>query len=66
MPDWVVDRWIELVDPAKFVLTYGSSERLGLMMMTGEEWPEHRGATGRPVDSTLSIRDEAGTGAAAR
>ena len=60
VPDWVVDRWIELVDPAKFVLTYGSSERLGLMMMTGEEWAAHRGATGRPVDSTLSIRDEAG------
>ena len=60
VPDWVVDRWIELVDPAKFVLTYGSSERLGLMMMTGEEWAEHRGATGRPVDSTLSIRDEDG------
>jgi bile acid-coenzyme A ligase len=59
-PDWVVDRWIELVDPERFVLTYGSSERLGLMMMTGAEWAEHRGATGRPVDSTLSIRDEAG------
>jgi bile acid-coenzyme A ligase len=35
VPDWVVDRWLELVDPAKFVLTYVSSERLGLMMMTG-------------------------------
>src|SRR5581483_955467 len=60
VPEWVVERWLELVDPSVFVLTYGSSERLGLVMMTGEEWPEHRGATGRPVDVELSIRDDQG------
>ena len=60
VPDWVVERWLELVDPAVFVFTYGSSERVGLVMMTGEEWPDHRGAVGRPVDCELSIRDESG------
>jgi bile acid-coenzyme A ligase len=61
VPEWVVDRWLELIDPAKFVFSYGSSERLGLVMMTGAEWAEHRGATGKPVDVEISIRDPQGT-----
>ena len=60
MPEWVVDRWFELVDPSVFILMYGSSERLGLAMMSGDEWAAHRGASGRAVDADLSIRDEAG------
>ena len=60
VPDWVVERWLELVDPSVFVFTYGSSEKIGLVMMTGEEWPDHQGAAGRPVDCELSIRDESG------
>ena len=60
VPDWVVERWLELVDPSVFVFTYGSSERLGLVMMTGTEWSEHPGATGKPVDVELSIRDAFG------
>jgi bile acid-coenzyme A ligase len=60
VPDWVVDRWLELVDPSVFVFSYGSSERLGLTMMTGEEWADHPGATGKPVDVELSIRDDRG------
>src|SRR5436190_1657587 len=48
VPDWVVERWLDLVDPAVFVLSYGSSERLGLVMMNGEEWAEHPGAVGKP------------------
>jgi bile acid-coenzyme A ligase len=60
IPDWLVDRWIDLVGPEVFNLTYGSSELLGLARMTGLEWADHRGATGRPVDATISIRDEQG------
>ena len=61
VPEWVVDRWLELVEPTAFVLVYGSSERVGTAMMTGAEWPEHRGSTGRPRDVELSIRDRDGT-----
>ncbi len=61
VPDWVVERWLELVDPSVFVFSYGSSERLGLVMMNGEEWAAHPGATGKPVDVELSIRDAEGT-----
>jgi bile acid-coenzyme A ligase len=60
VPEWVVDRWLELIDPAKFVFSYGSSERLGLVMMTGAEWADHRGATGKPVDVEISIRNPEG------
>ncbi len=66
VPDWVVERWLELVDPAVFVFTYGSSERLGLVMMTGEEWATHPGATGKPMDVELSIRDDHGNPLPAR
>lgn len=60
VPEWVVDRWLELVDPDVFMFTYGSSERLGLITMLGSEWAAHRGSTGRPVDVEVSIRDQAG------
>jgi bile acid-coenzyme A ligase len=60
IPDWVVDRWLELVPPEVFMFTYGSSENLGLCSMTGAEWADHRGSTGRPVNMDISIRDDAG------
>lgn len=60
IPDWVVDRWLELIDPEAFMFTYGSSERLGIVSMSGAEWAEHRGSTGRPADVTVSIRDADG------
>ncbi|HMG44719.1 MAG TPA: AMP-binding protein [Acidimicrobiales bacterium] len=60
IPEWVVDRWLELVPPHVFWFSYGSSEHIGLCMMTGEEWADHRGSTGRPVGMEVSIRDEAG------
>ena len=46
VPEWVVDRWLELVEPSVFMLMYGSSERLGLVMMSGAEWATHRGSSG--------------------
>ena len=60
VPEWVVDRWLELIDPKAFVFIYGSSERVGFAMMTGADWAEHRGSTGTAVDVDISIRDEAG------
>jgi bile acid-coenzyme A ligase len=60
VPDWVVDRWLELIPPSAFTFVYGSSERLGFTMMTGAEWADHRGATGTAQDVDLSIRDDDG------
>lgn len=59
-PEWVVDRWLELIPPERFMVAYGSSERLGQVQMTGVDWAEHRGSTGVALDVELSIRDEAG------
>lgn len=60
IPEWVVDRWLELVAPERFVFTYGMSERIGLVSMTGADWADHRGSTGRPVDNELRILDDTG------
>lgn len=60
VPEWVVDRWLELIPPQVFTFIYGASERVGFTMMSGEEWPSHRGSTGRPSDVEISIRDPAG------
>jgi bile acid-coenzyme A ligase len=59
-PEWVIDRWLELIEPSALLLNYGSSERIGLISMTGAEWADHRGATGRAVDCDLSIRGDDG------
>lgn len=55
IPEWVVDRWIELIPPERFMFAYGSSERLAMCAMTGADWLTHRGATGRPMDADLKI-----------
>ena len=60
VPDWVVDRWLELIEPQAFVFAYGSSERVGSVMMTGEQWATHRGSTGMARDVELSIRNDKG------
>jgi len=60
VPEWVVDRWLELIEPEAFLFTYGSSERLGFAVMTGAEWPDHRGSTGKVMGAELSVRDANG------
>jgi bile acid-coenzyme A ligase len=59
-PDWVIDTWLTLVPAKALEFVYGSTERLGTVLMNGTEWAEHRGAAGRPADVELSIRDTAG------
>jgi len=60
VPEWVVDHWLDLIEPRKFVFTYGSSEGLGFCTMTGGDWFGHRGSTGKPANCDLSIRDADG------
>ncbi|MEY2570150.1 MAG: bile acid-coenzyme ligase [Acidimicrobiaceae bacterium] len=55
IPDWLVERWLELIPPDRFLFAYGSSERLVMCAMTGAEWRTHPGATGRPTDAELRI-----------
>ena len=60
VPEWVVDRWLELIRPEALTVNYGSSERIGAVMLVGTDWADHRGSTGRPFGCTVSIRDEQG------
>lgn len=55
IPDWVVDAWLELIPPERFMFAYGSSERVAMCGMTGAEWRDHRGATGRPMDAEMKV-----------
>jgi bile acid-coenzyme A ligase len=54
-PDWVVEAWNDLVGPERFFLTYGSTERVGLTIMRGLDWLDHRGSCGRPFETEIRI-----------
>lgn len=60
VPEWVVRTWFDLIGPEHFLLTYGSSEGVGLVATTGVEWLNHPGTTGVPLDCELKILDEQG------
>jgi len=59
-PDWVVEAWNDLIGPERFFMTYGSTERVGLTMMRGVEWLDHRGSCGRPHETEIRILDADG------
>ena len=52
LPPWLARRWIELVGPERFFMSYGMSEGLGLCVIRGDEWLQHPGSVGRPWRST--------------
>jgi bile acid-coenzyme A ligase len=57
---WIVHRWIELVGPQRFLMSYGSTEGVGFTMITGGEWLDHPGSVGTAQDSEIRILDESG------
>lgn len=60
LPQWLARFWIECVGPTKFFVAYGSSENAGTCFARGDEWLAHPGTVGRPVNTELRIRGEAG------
>jgi bile acid-coenzyme A ligase len=52
LPHWLARKWIDLVGPERFYMSYGMSEGLGLCVIRGDEWLEHPGSVGRPWGST--------------
>ncbi|GAC1395510.1 MAG: AMP-binding protein [Mycobacterium sp.] len=60
LPEWLARFWIERVGPTHFFASYGSSENAGSCFVRGDEWLEHPGTVGRPMNTELRIRDEAG------
>jgi bile acid-coenzyme A ligase len=47
IPPSLVHRWDELIGARKIVMAYGSTEALGLTVLTGDEWMHHQGSVGR-------------------
>ena len=47
MPPSLVHRWADLIGAEKIIMAYGSTEGLGLTVLTGLEWMEHEGSVGR-------------------
>jgi bile acid-coenzyme A ligase len=47
IPPSLVHRWAKLIGAEKIVMAYGSTEALGLTVLTGDEWMEHEGSVGR-------------------
>jgi bile acid-coenzyme A ligase len=47
MPPSLVHRWADLIGAEKIIMAYGSTEGLGLTVLTGLEWMDHEGSVGR-------------------
>jgi bile acid-coenzyme A ligase len=48
MPPALVHRWASLIGPERIIMAYGGTEGLGLTVIDGKDWMEHKGSVGRP------------------
>lgn len=59
-PDWLVRFWIDLVGPERLIMSYGSSENVGMVSLNGADWLEHPGSVGISDETQVRILDDAG------
>lgn len=61
MPPSLVHRWAALIGAERIVMAYGSSEGLGLTVVTGDDWMNHEGTVGQGfLGAELRILDDDG------
>ncbi|MFK3978917.1 AMP-binding protein [Micromonospora sp. NPDC050397] len=60
-PEEVKRRWLDLIGAERVVEDYASQERVGSVLIRGDEWLAHPGSVGRPSDCEVRILDEYGT-----
>jgi bile acid-coenzyme A ligase len=60
LPQWLARFWIDRIGPTGFFIAYGSTENAGTCFVRGDEWLARPGTVGRPVNTELCIRDDAG------
>ncbi len=61
LPVWLGHRWIELVGPEHFYMSYGASESFGIVVCRGDQWLAHPGTLGRGMTGTeIAVRSESG------
>ena len=53
--EWVPRAWFELIPPERFCFSYGGSEGHGLVMCTGDQWLQHVGTVGLPLNAEVKI-----------
>ena len=58
LPEWVARKWIDLVGPEHFFVSYGSSENAGIALANGEQWLAHPGTVGKPFNTEARILDD--------
>ncbi len=59
-PPWLKDAWIGWLGADRIVELYGGTEAQTATIITGQDWLEHRGSVGRPVEGTVKICDPEG------
>ncbi|WP_432969786.1 AMP-binding protein [Dactylosporangium sp. CA-233914] len=59
-PEWLKEKWIELLGPEKVMELYGGTEAIAISMISGTEWLRHRGSVGRPAIGDMKILDDEG------
>ncbi|MBB5131403.1 bile acid-coenzyme A ligase [Thermocatellispora tengchongensis] len=59
-PEWLKEKWIELLGPEKIIEIYGGTESIAITLITGTEWLEHRGSVGRPFVGDMKVLDPHG------
>lgn len=57
-PPWLKRAWIDLIGAEKLYEGFGATEAVGSCVIRGDEWLEHPGSLGRPVNCDLAILDE--------
>lgn len=58
---WLKEAWIEWLGPERIFELYGGTEAQGATWIVGDEWLEHRGSVGRPMEgSRMIILDQEG------
>jgi bile acid-coenzyme A ligase len=55
LPEWVARKWIELVGPDNFFVSYGSSENAGIALANGRQWLAHPNTVGKPFNAVARI-----------
>jgi bile acid-coenzyme A ligase len=58
LPEWLARRWIEMVGPEHFFVSYGSSENAGIALANGTQWLDHPNTVGRPFNTLTRILDD--------
>ncbi|WP_432841383.1 AMP-binding protein [Dactylosporangium sp. CA-092794] len=59
-PEWLKEKWIELLGPDKILEIYGGTESVAITLITGSEWLQHRGSVGRPFVGDMKVLDAYG------